>query len=456
MNTSKELFHQTKHETITYSFGLELTKQFFYDEEFQQSVLMKVHSPTQLLLSITYSVKAFYDFPTLFSMKFSVKTLDQILSLVAPGSKGKIHKLKDVWEEFIEAKFCCTVLSRLDQFSSAVSRAELSFCPVMADISCVKNCREVKLVNCENIQDISSLGKVKILSIIHCANLRDVSSLGNVHQLTLINCAAIEDVSNLKNNVILSFGGSPKVENYSSLTNVRDLTLYHPNLPENLNEFKQVKKLSFAFFERRDLTIPKTVKEMKLIFCRLLPDLEFLSQLNCVDIYNCYDVTHVGALGTVPIVKISSCCRLETLEGLGRGNYSVSIDECSEVNDFSPLQSVHTVMIANCPGCLDGDQLKNVRHLTIENSKIEDVSMFGQSLSLKFSLCHVISSLTGLSDVPLVHIDSCRRIKDVSPLTNNQKLIFQGCYSQIKNFSVLNERYHFEIVTESIVYIRRQ
>ena len=452
MNTSKD-FSLIKFETIEYCLNLELTKEFFLDQDFQQKVLEKIKRPRQLVLWYTFCSKTMNDFSTILTLRFSV---DHHLQCASESMipRGNVRNLCD---EFYRLKSCCSILQMLPTISRA-HRIELAFCQNIVDLSCMKNCLEVKLVNCPRITNVSCLNKANCVSLINCSKISDVSKLGNVYNLTLLNCPEVADISGLTNNTYLAIGGCPKIADYSAIAGVKYLALYDPNIPNELPDFKNVRKLSLSSFERfekRLLSIPSSVSEVKLHYCRLVPDPHFLSHLQSVEISNCYDITQVRSLGNVASLKLVSCFRLHSLEGLG-SNREVVVEECIEIEDFSPLNSIPSVSILNCPGFVNGNDVRDCQHLTIENSKIDDVSMFCHLRSLKLMLCDEVSSLIGLSHVPVLLFDSCRNIRDVSPLTNNQKLVFQGSSASIRNLDILRGHYIAEDLTDSIAFVRRQ
>jgi hypothetical protein len=173
-----------------------------------------------------------------------------------------------------------------------------------------------------------------------------------------------------------------------------------------------------------------------------ISDLKSFQLLTYVSLSHCdiFD-EEVGLFSKVRTVMINHCMKLSSLQGLGstnidgkKGNHHVSVSNCDNIIDFSPLNGLHRVEIHNCPGFIDGNQLQDVMNLAISYcDKIESFHMFGNVHSLRIQHCAHFVTFDGLQDVPYLDIDDCHHLTEITGLKNNQ-------FVNILNCKLLNDK----------------
>ena len=84
-----------------------------------------------------------------------------------------------------------------------VRTLDLSGCRNITDVNALDNVHTLNLSDCTGIADINALGNVHTLNLYNCSSITDVSALGNVHDLKLWGCTGITDANALGNVTII-------------------------------------------------------------------------------------------------------------------------------------------------------------------------------------------------------------------------------------------------------------
>lgn len=163
--------------------------------------------------------------------------------------------------------------------------------------------------------------------------------------------------------------------------------------------------------------------------CVRLTDLHPLQNLNTVIFMGSFlEVPDMKALRAVKCIKFIDTA-FPNLNGLE------SVESCTvQYNGLGKTN--RTVHIRNCPKITDYSMLKNLHAILLEDSKIEDVFIFKNIKSLRFSKCPNIVNVSCLGNADDLHFYECGGVEDVSGLGKVKKVYFGDC-QKIKNVSAL-------------------
>jgi hypothetical protein len=109
-------------------------------------------------------------------------------------------------------------IKRVDEIS--ITRSDI------IDVTCLKDCIKVKLLECQCLSKVSALQNVHEIYIKSNSLIKDVSMLGNVYKLSLIECYGIKDFSALSNVKYLDISNTNATD-VSMLNNVYSLNISH-------------------------------------------------------------------------------------------------------------------------------------------------------------------------------------------------------------------------------------
>eukprot|EP01040_Poterioochromonas_malhamensis_P005861 gene5862-6302_t len=134
-----------------------------------------------------------------------------------------------------------------------------------------------------------------------------------------------------------------------------------------------------ANYKSADIPYIPTLRSFSLWNAPNFSDCHNLRHLFFVELVLCDQITSLEGM-KVAVLKVSRCS-LQSLEGLRGDKYhrSITIKQCSDIKDFSPLSNVERVTIGDCLGFTDCSQIKGVKDLTIilwltSLSAVKDVS----------------------------------------------------------------------------------
>ena len=434
VNAAK-VIRQIKYETVYYRFDVSASKRYYYDNLFRARVvtLVKDISKQLALKYFTYEIPGFQlkivkDVHHLF-LSYGCQVQPQEL-FTANISHIEMSGIKNISSfEGIGRSFKSMVLSRFTQLTNVshlcwLHELELHNCQAVTDLSGLSKLRRLKLISCPGIRDVSPLKRISILFIDSCENVSDISQLGTVRDLSLHFCDKIHDISALTRNRRLSIVGCKKIQNYSKLTGIAHLHLSDVPI-DGLEDFQAARSLRLDHCDglRQIASVPPQLNSVELCLCTSLENVQGLRYLKQLSLDHCDRLVDVHLLGAVHSLRLSWCTKLSSLQGLGKGNRSVSVISCSSIVDFSPLRYVRNVTVDSCLGLTRASDLSRVHWLRLVCcEKLVDVSALVNVQRLELIGCPAIQSLVGLSDLPEIVISSCSKLTDLSPLRNNQKI----------------------------------
>lgn len=288
--------------------------------------------------------------------------------------------------------------------------------------------QKVTINRFHTLDNVTALRKIRCIELNNCESLEDVTALDTVYDLTLRSCNRLTSLKGLNNNTAVKVIFCERITEYSNcFRNSRDVTIICQNQKPtlNLSDFSSIIRLNISRFLRVEgMNVPHPSLKYVSFSSMIGLSIERLSYLQEVSLSNIVDITSVAPLGTLYRVAFVDLPGLESLEGLGRGNKIVKIENCP-IRDFSPVNGVPTVRISRCTHSLRADQLSNVSDLAIDDDKITDVSALGGCHRL-FLRCSQISSLEGLGEVKEIHLDDCISLTSLYSVKNNVKIVLEG------------------------------
>jgi hypothetical protein len=154
----------------------------------------------------------------------------------------------------------------------------------ITDVSCFKNIKKLKFLECPNITDVSSLRDVQDLQLCRCQGVTDVSALGRVYSLNLMYSTSFDDISALDRVHTLDLSNCLQVDDVSSLTNVYDLHLYR--------------------FQGSDLSSLRSIQRMELWRCPNIIDITMLTTLKELAIHHCPQIVRFHSLSNLRILTV--------------------------------------------------------------------------------------------------------------------------------------------------------
>eukprot|EP01040_Poterioochromonas_malhamensis_P017216 gene17216-19730_t len=175
---------------------------------------------------------------------------------------------------------------------------------------------------------------------------------------------------------------------------------------------RQIRHLAlYANYQSEDFPFLPTLRSLTVSHPPKLSDFHNLRHLFSVELTHCNQLKSLEGLEQVTILTIRNCRELRSLEGLRHGKFdrSISINECKEVLDFSPLNNVKKVTIYGCPGFTDCSQVSGVKDLTIYvcvGLVILANCLNCQSLTLE--MMDHLTSLKEVRDIPELYIRGFR------------------------------------------------
>lgn len=229
------------------------------------------------------------------------------------------------------------------------------------NIADYSNLRVLKFDKCPNIEDVSSLGRIYELHLIDCHGIRDISCLNDNYKIIIEECSGIVDYSR-------SFRCSKIVKIVLSS---------NPSAAEkcNLSHLLEVREFSIRGVPR-GFVPPQcaSLRHFSLEDCRLIPKIQEMSAIDYLRLSSVinllrFTLSSVTNLGRIYYVKLHSLA-INTLEGLGRGNRVVEIENCPRVTDFRVLRYCSKVSIRDCEGFQDFSQLRGVKRFIFSSENL--------------------------------------------------------------------------------------
>lgn len=251
----------------------------------------------------------------------------------------------------------------------------------------------------------------------------------------------------------------------------------NPNACFNFDSLEEVKEMNFDWpalemhMTFHNQALPKTLKRLSVDGVITVPRFDHLVQLSLTDSHT---ALNVESLGRIPLLSLSRLVDLTSLHGLGfhedrsknLRNRRVEIKQLSKITDFSPLNSVHTVIINDCKLFKKVKEVRDVKNLTIEdcpnvqkiqgelrNDRLKFTGRMRKIAFIKLSFVKELDlGLVRLSDTRLVGLEEMKNLERiVIPIWWKEK----GHY---KGWRMLKERYekHYHGNGGSVIYIRKE
>jgi len=198
----------------------------------------------------------------------------------------------------------------------------------------------------------------------------------NISKIKFFECDNIFDITPLQHNREVIIHGCPRISDYrGALTYSRRIEINnpHPDAIIDVRCFKAVLSLSLRYLSEKfsSSAIPLSLKRLTLRGnIRLFPSFKGLQELT---VSGSSTINDVLLLGCIPVLTLHDLPNITSLHGLGYDedplkslkNRKVVINTLRKVTDFTPLNTVNTVIISSCGGFHDIGQVKYVTNLTL-------------------------------------------------------------------------------------------
>lgn len=223
---------------------------------------------------------------------------------------------------------------------------------------------------------ISAYPNLHKLSISWCKSVEDVSCLDGIHDLLLQGCEGIRDISCLNHNYKIAIQSCNNIVDYSHC--FRYSKVVRIQGPMNIDARELELDLS-TLLEVREIDIKMIrsetpIKSFVLPYCGTLrrvliqsikpafslPPSNHIRELSITSCAGFESLVNAGSISFVKLVSLT----ISTLEGLGDRNRHVQICRCPNIKDFSLLRHCNKIMILNCQGFHDFDQVRGVKDFT--------------------------------------------------------------------------------------------
>ncbi len=238
------------------------------------------------------------------------------------------------------------------------------------------------------VNEVAFLHNLQSLTLCRVYSLTDVSMFGNIPVITLKSCHNITDITPLQNNHTVKIEGCEGIIDYrQSFTNTKNLSIIYPCGEASFN-FQPCQQLQTLHLVDRSIhlleKVPNTLKRLSLSIKGEII-LNIFSSLTLVALSLQYTntFTSLELFGRIPILYLTRMDQITSLQGLGYDkdpsknlrNRTVHIASLS-VKDFTPLNTIHTVIIERCDNFTDLRQLKDVKDLSLlYNSRINPLTL---------------------------------------------------------------------------------
>lgn len=341
LNSSKEYFHQLKRESLYFSLNIHYSNEYMNNPIFRDLLLSKIENGwKQISLSRNTTIDNFPpDLP--------------------------VHRI--IFGGFWNQQELITDFHHIEIVKGVTYTG--------ASIPLIPQIKELTLMRCGALVDVSNLSHLSKLELIVATELPDITPLKNIPHLTLSNCRKIEDYS--------MFNGSKQ----------RFLRISDSSLLTNVKSFTGIRQL----------------------------------------------ILH-------------SCYQLEDISPL-KGIYSLTISSCSRVKDISGLGNHHRLAIENCSYALRGyDSLYHIPHIRLNACNISDMKVLQYATSVSLLQCSEITDVTPLKDLKFLVIDFCYRIMDITSLSNipDLTLVYQEEIPPLNHLK--NQKLFLEYYNKAFIY----
>ena len=417
--TSKSKFDEIRYATRKIILREEDGRKFLFDSHYRDMILFKIKNPYyQLKLTKIYNN---FDFTNNLLVNCSMKIQANNLHLyptwqetisnhqqIILSDNSHIRGIGGLSNIIHLQLFNFTQLTEVHRFYN-IHELEFHGCPMLNDLSSLSKCiglKKIILSNCKRILSLNGLENVEIIKIYSCERLQEITALANSTRLRHVT---------IKN--------SPLVMNIQSL-----LLSSIPSIETDLiHSWDQSSQQHSSI---RNLILCES-KIYNLSHFHLNPSHHHnhsYGQLYSIHLFHCHSLQNVNGLFSIHSIHLDNCSNLVDISDLGGNNYSVIIQECPLIINFSSLKYIPYVTINYCHGFKNGYDVDHVKILKILNcSFFRDVRMLQKCSYLKLS-SHKIDYLKGLYHIPIVelifnvNLPSCRGLGGNKRITMNDKL----------------------------------
>ncbi len=233
------------------------------------------------------------------------------------------------------------------------------------------------ITNCNifplNRLDVTAYSHLRYLKLSSINSIEDVSSLDGIYELHLKNCHGIRDISCLNHNSKIFIEKCDNIIDYSNcFRHCKIIDIREPSnvAGESINGFNLLKALEVReiyFYGgkcTKTLFLPQSLSLRSVILENLRSKPPFTlpteHQIREITVTNC-EWVELNFDG-IPFVKLVDL-KISTLEGLGNGNRVVEVNSCHFIKDFSVLKHCEKVIICECDGFRNINQVRGVKHL---------------------------------------------------------------------------------------------
>ncbi len=229
-----------------------------------------------------------------------------------------------------------------------------------------------------NISAYSNLRCLKLTSI----SIEDVSSLDRIHELHLQCCDGIRDISCLNHNYKIVISECLNIQDYSnSFYYSKIINIYYPSNYRrawiNSFDFSKVLEAREFYFHGECNTplLPPQCSSLRSVqVSSLFSKFTLPSEHHIRDIIvkSCLYLTTLFNFDRIYSVKLVNLY-VTTLQGLSSSNCIVEVDTCPLIKDFSMLRHCDKVIIYNCNGFQDVNQLRGVKDLIFAPADVDNL-----------------------------------------------------------------------------------
>ncbi|KAI7757819.1 hypothetical protein M8C21_027178, partial [Ambrosia artemisiifolia] len=316
-------------------------------------------------------------------------------------------------------------------------------------------------------EGMKSLKKLRILDVSYSDSLTrtgSFSGLENLEKLYLRNCRNLKELDNsvgdLQKLAILDLSSSIPLERIpwemiSKLASLRELVLGDLDRqlePDEVNDplLYSLKKVSITTLKLSGCNISRTsggvvslawLKHLRLwntSFSSCPDSLLQLHELNTIELWKCYSIRSIPSLpGNITSITAQDCSSLV--------NLPCNITELKSLT-FLYLSRCHKLGAEDPQYFMKITGLTNLSQLTIHDCCVSHVpSEIGNLVSLKDlnlsynSFSSLPDSLSSLSQLIYLNIDSCQQLRLLPLLPSNLTNILACCFSSLDVMSYLNK-----------------
>ncbi len=262
---------------------------------------------------------------------------------------------------------------------------------------------------------VSEYTSLRVLTLHNCLNISDATSLSHVYDLSLMRCPNITDISPLTDNHKVLIAECPSIIKYTDKVFKRaydivlDLSRFRKKSIDNtfkITQCEQVRSLQIENDSNNLLLSPiksfLSLNYLKILNLLNVSHFSHLPENQLREVYIC-DCPHFHScenMGHIYLINLEELPSLKSLEGLGRGNRLVTINN---INNNNPIEGIHLLQDSKILHIFD-DVLKDSTGF----ESVEEILVSGSSVGMRpENITDII-----LNDIPHVSFfPSLRRCK---------------------------------------------